>query len=247
MEKNIWINGPIELLNHGIIHLTENKGFDLRIAMISIDNAVETTIKSYLSLNRRSLGIDHEVLNKSTRNFPKMLNLLLSNCSDKISSEELDAIEMFHKIRNSLYHQGTGITVEKEIVERYAIVAKDLISRLFEVEERIDFELETVSDITKLYGEFLMIWRDIEVNLKNYALISEIIPQTPRPLTIVNIINSLVRNELIDGDLANKISNIRHFRNNIIHSQKNYTIDNMNELIAQIKEIKEEVLTLINL
>ncbi|MBA7705315.1 hypothetical protein ES703_114143 [subsurface metagenome] len=247
MEKNIWINGPIELLNHGIIHLTENKGFDLRIAMISIDNAVETTIKSYLSLNRRSLGIDHEVLNKSTRNFPKMLNLLLSNCSDKISSEELDAIEMFHKIRNSLYHQGTGITVEKEIVERYAIVAKDLISRLFEVEERIDFELETVSDITKLYGEFLMIWRDIEVNLKNYALISEIIPQTPRPLTIVNIINSLVRNELIDGYLAYKISNIRHFRNNIIHSQKNYTIDNMNELIAQIKEIKEEVLTLINL
>lgn len=66
-------------------------------------------------------------------------------------------------------------------------------------------------------------------------------------LRIVNIINSLVRNELIDGYLANKISNIRRFRNNIIHSQKNYTIDNMNELIAQIKEIKEEVLTLINL
>jgi len=245
MEKNIWITGPVELLNHGIIHLKENKSFDLRIAMISVDNAVETTIKSFFNLNRRSLGIKYKMLKDSVRYFPKMLDLLLNNCSDKISADELDAIEMFHMIRNSLYHQGTGITVDKVIVERYSIVAKELISRLFDVEEGIDFELETVSDITKLYGEFLMIWRDIEVNLKNYALISEVIPQTPRPLTIRNIINVLFRNELIDEDLANKISNIRDFRNNIIHSRRNYTIDKMNELIVQIKEIKEEVLNLI--
>ncbi len=53
-----WINGPIELLNHGFKHLQEGNDFDLRIGMISIDNALEVGIKTYLTLNRRQLEIE---------------------------------------------------------------------------------------------------------------------------------------------------------------------------------------------
>jgi len=41
MEENIWVNGPLELLEHGIKHIKEGNEFDLRIAMISIDNSID--------------------------------------------------------------------------------------------------------------------------------------------------------------------------------------------------------------
>ncbi len=248
MVKNIWVSGSVELLNHGIKHIKETSGdnnFDFRIAMISIDNAVESTMKTYISLNRRTLRISYKKYKDGIRKFPLMLDLLLKHCSDKIPADELDAIEMFHMIRNNLYHQGIGINVDKEIVERYSVVAGELISRLFDVEVGKDFEIESVSDISNLYGEFLIIWRDIEVNLKNLALTQELIPQTPRPLTFKNILTTLFRNELIDKDLANNISNISSFRNNIVHNRRNYTTEKMKDLITQIEEIKSKVLNLI--
>jgi hypothetical protein len=44
---------PRELLDHASSHLTEGKDFDFRISMISIDNAVELAIKTYLGLPKR--------------------------------------------------------------------------------------------------------------------------------------------------------------------------------------------------
>ena len=58
MIKNIWITGSVELLNHGIKHIkesSEDNNFDYRIAMISIDNAVEATMKTYITLIRKVL------------------------------------------------------------------------------------------------------------------------------------------------------------------------------------------------
>lgn len=248
MEKDIWITGSVELLNHGIKHIKESgedKNFDFRIAMISIDNAVEVTLKTFITLNRRTLRISYKTFKNAIRKFPTMLDLLLNRCSEKISADELDAIEMFHMIRNNLYHQGTGINVNREIVERYSIVAGELISRLFDVDVVKDLEIESVSDISSLYGEYLSIWRDIEVNLKNFTLVKGLIPQTPRPLTIKNILITLFRNEIIDEDLANAISNISLFRNNIVHNRRNYSAEKMKELITQIKEIESKVLNLI--
>lgn len=248
MTKNIWITGSVELLNHGIKHIKESSGdnnFDYRIAMISIDNAVEAIIKIFITLNRRTIRISYKTYKDGTRKFPAMLDLLLNHCPEKISADELDAIEMFHMIRNNLYHQGTGINVDREIVERYSVVAGELISRLFDVEMGKDFEIESVSDISSLYNEFLLIWRDIEVNLKNFALTKELIPKIPRPLTIKNILIILLRNELIDEDLANEISNISSFRNNIVHNRRNYATEKMKDLITQAKEIKSKVLNLI--
>ncbi len=245
MEKNIWITGPVELIKHGIDHIKKDDNFDFRIAMISIDNAVETTIKSFLNLNHRSLGIKYKILKDSFRRFPTMLDLLQKYCLDKISADELDAIEMFHMIRNNLYHQGTGITVNKDIVERYSVVATELISRLFEVEEGKDFKVESISEISDLYGEFLMTWREVEINLKNYALVKSLIPQTPRPLTFKNIIIVLFRNGLIDQELTNELDDLLRIRNKITHNKTNYVKEEMKDLIANLNKIKKKVLDLI--
>ena len=246
MVKNIWVTGSIELLNHGIKHIKEPTGednFDFRIAMISIDNAVEATLKTYITLNRRTLRISYKTYKDAIRKFPAMLDLLHNHCPEKISADELDAIEMFHMIRNNLYHQGTGINVDREIVERYSIVAKELIVILFNVEE--DIELELTTEITNLYNEFLTIWREIEVDLKNYTLIKGLIPQTQRPLILPNILVTLYKNNLIEIELVNELQDLLSHRNEIAHSHRSYTVQEMEEKLTHVKQVKDKIFDLI--
>jgi hypothetical protein len=49
-----WTDGPRELLQHAADHLNLGADFDRRMAMISIDNAVELLVKTYLGLPERA-------------------------------------------------------------------------------------------------------------------------------------------------------------------------------------------------
>jgi len=53
MCAEVWKKDPLELLEHGKSHIMIGSDFDLRIAMISIDNAMEVAIKTYLNQNKR--------------------------------------------------------------------------------------------------------------------------------------------------------------------------------------------------
>ena len=48
--KETWASGSIELLRHADSHIKLETAFDSRIAFISIDNSVETSIRTFLSL-----------------------------------------------------------------------------------------------------------------------------------------------------------------------------------------------------
>ena len=50
ISRKPWTDGPRELIQHALDHLVLGDDFDRRIAMVSIDNAVELTIKTYLGL-----------------------------------------------------------------------------------------------------------------------------------------------------------------------------------------------------
>ena len=47
---------PRELLEHADTHLRGDSAFDYRIAFISIDNAVEVMVRTFLGLPRRARG-----------------------------------------------------------------------------------------------------------------------------------------------------------------------------------------------
>ncbi|KKM98421.1 hypothetical protein LCGC14_1158100 [marine sediment metagenome] len=147
MEKKTWTNGPLELLDHSFNHISENNDFDLRIAMISIDNAIELGIKTYLAKNRRTLKIPRTNYNQFRKSFPGLLDALEKYSLESISAEKLDSIEHFHGIRNSLYHEGNGITVEADVVKIYAAIAKDLINKLFNLESSRSIGAEEFYDI----------------------------------------------------------------------------------------------------
>lgn len=224
-----WISGPRELLVHGIQHLEQDTGFDNRIAMISIDNSVELMIKTYLGLPKRITnigGLSRKRFEEIISTFPNLLDGLEEFGSEKLSGVELGDIEWFHRLRNQLYHDGNGITVEKEKVETYAEIAKILFENLFgiQVEESGD---ETLHH--NLTGEFIKIWADVE-KLSYSHTESHI----KLPLERLKILAD-------KGELSNsqtkRLDELRKFRNNLVHGMSLPTKIELKSAVEDIKDI----------
>jgi hypothetical protein len=159
-----WSEGPKELLQHAVGHIAHDGDFDRRIAMISIDNAVELMIKTFLSLPRRKLGTkgpSRKELEEASNSFPELLDLLENYAGERLTGVSLDEIEWYHRIRNQLYHSGNGITVEVARVQTYLSLAKTLFQNLFETE----LSLSAESLIQNRLGVFLGKWGVFEKEL----------------------------------------------------------------------------------
>ncbi|TGV00453.1 hypothetical protein [Flavivirga rizhaonensis] len=224
-----WISGPRELLVHGIQHLDLNSGFDYRIAMISIDNSVELMIKTYLGLPKRITrieGITRKKYEEITSTFPNLLDGVEEFASDKLNGIELGDIEWFHRLRNQLYHDGNGITVEKEKVEAYAEIAKILFENLFgiEIEESGNENLRH-----SLVGEFIKEWTNIEK-------LSQPKDTTKRMLPLQRFREMAENGELTKYQIQ-KLDEIRKFRNNLVHGMTSPTESELNSALNELKEI----------
>jgi hypothetical protein len=156
-----WTDGSRELLQHAVDHLAHGGDFDRRIAMVSIDNAVELSIKTYLGLPKRartSSGPGRKELDDASESFPSLLDLLQKYASDRLVGVSLDDIEWYHRIRNQLYHSGNGITVEKSKVETYLELASSLFESLFDCSP----SLSHAGAVRTKTGEFLDLWVQFE-------------------------------------------------------------------------------------
>jgi hypothetical protein len=123
----------MEILLHGIDLLKRDTDTNRRLAMLSIDNAVELMIKTFLGLPPRVTGIklskkDYEEISQS---FPRLLDAVHDLAPDKLRDYDISEIEWFHRLRNELYHQGNGLTVERQKVVAYAEIAKGIFHQLF--------------------------------------------------------------------------------------------------------------------
>ena len=108
--ENTWASGAIELLRHADSHINLDTAFDRRIAFISIDNAVETMIRTFLSLpkSKSSVQVSRKNFEEVENNFPKLLALLWQHADQRLIGIDDSDIEHYHRIRNTLYHDGTG-------------------------------------------------------------------------------------------------------------------------------------------
>lgn len=120
-----WASGPGEILRHGLGLLREDTDTNRRLAMIAIDNAVELTIKTYLGLPKRITGlhVPRKELSEISESFPALLDAIERHAHDKLLGIDLGEIEWYHRLRNELYHQGNGLTVERDKVNVYAQLA----------------------------------------------------------------------------------------------------------------------------
>lgn len=112
--EHTWASGAIELLRHADSHIHLETAFDRRIAFISIDNAVETCVRTFLSLPKSKSGtsVPRKDLDDVENSFPGLLALLWKHAGVRLTGIDEADIEHYHRIRNKLYHDGTGLSVD---------------------------------------------------------------------------------------------------------------------------------------
>ena len=134
MEKT-WASGALELLRHADSHIDLDSAFDKRVAFISVDNCVEVCIRTFLSLPvaKSNVKVPRAEIEAAANSFPKLLGLLFTHTPDRLSGLDADDIEHYHRIRNTLYHEGTGLSVDEQYLKAYRSIAEILLQNLFGV------------------------------------------------------------------------------------------------------------------
>ena len=225
-----WTEGPRELLQHAADHLRLGGDFDRRIAMISVDNAVELAVKTYLGLPERvrgAKGPGRKDLEEASESFPALLNLLDQHAGSRLSGIDLGDVEWYHRLRNQLYHSGNGITVERAKVEAYLQITLSLFENLFGERPRID---EASAADTKT-GEFLRLWSVFDHGFRAKLPPKEDFAYYWKRNFLEKI--SVEAAELWDG--------LRAFRNNLVHSLDTPTIADFERRISELKRLMQLV------
>ena len=208
-KEPLWATGPGEILRHGVSLLNDDIDSNRRLALISIDNAVELMLQTYITLPERVTGLE---LTRKTReeickNFPSLLDGIEKHASDKIIGLELGEIEWFHRLRNNLYHQGNGLTVVRTQVELYAEIAQKLFESLFGIE----LDIDDTRNMHK-FGAFMDEWIKIEKSLVTLSGQRTSYPNT-------TVVRDLIQSGVITKTQATQIAELRLIRNNLVHGK----------------------------
>jgi hypothetical protein len=235
-DQHPWASGPGEILRHGVSLLKTDNDVNRRLAMISIDNAVELMIKTYLGLPKRitGLAISRRDFAEISESFPALLDALEKLAADRLDGIELGTIEWYHRLRNQLYHQGNGLTVERDKVEVYAELANLLFKNLFGVEL-----VKHITPETDLLGQFMSAWISLEravVASPEARLMAAIhgktSPGAPRPTDRFRNLAKDQRHEFVE---------LRKIRNSVIHGQEDYRKLITPEVVARAQALRASI------
>lgn len=82
--ENTWASGAIELIRHADSHIHLDTAFDRHIAFISIDNSVETSIRTFLSLpsSRSGVKVPRKDIEAVENSFPGLVSLLWQHAAE---------------------------------------------------------------------------------------------------------------------------------------------------------------------
>ena len=241
-SKLPWASGPGEILRHGLSLLKRDTDTNRRLAMISIDNAVELMIKTYLGLPKRitGLSIPRKEYQGMTENFPSLLDGLEKHAPEKLDGIDLGTIEWYHRLRNELYHQGNGLTVERDKVDIYAELANLLFKNFFG-EELVAHTIST----TELLGEFMATWVSIERTMYHLAEITYTDRREGQRINIGPITSFLARDKTLDKSVAFEIEQLRQIRNKVIHGESDYksiiSVDLMKRMRSVLTTLEQKV------
>jgi len=221
-----WVSGPAEVLGHGLQHLEADTDLDRRLALIAVDNAVELAIKTYLTLPRRVVGspcLSRKEQAQLEDGFPTMLDALEQHAGALLVGVPLDEIEFYHRLRNQLYHGGTGLTVEREKVAMYADLARVLFRNL------LGYEVDTPGGAM----DFLIRWGALESILVGRAIVA---PNSQGRRSTVGAFLEILSDD-VDPDLVQRIDALTAARNEFVHSgtpPKGMSVAQMNTEAADL-------------
>jgi tetratricopeptide (TPR) repeat protein len=232
-----WASGPAEILQHGLDLLGKDSDSNRRLAMISIDNSVELTIKTYLGLPKRvnGLKISRTEYQEFAESFPKLLDALENYGSSKLGSLDLGEIEWYHRLRNQLYHQGNGLTVERAKVEVYGQLAVALFENLFGIKP-----LMPTDNAYYLLAEFIKAWSDFERaadDLSTYYLFDE----NTNLRTTLGYAGELHRNGYLSKPEYREIKELWKVRNQVVHGKMYFRELLTTDMVDRLEQITRSV------
>lgn len=213
MEKT-WASGALELLQHADSHIKNDTAFDSRIAFISIDNSVETSIRTFMSLPEKISGIkfQRKELYEAGNSFPKMVDLVFDRAKSKILGLNCGDIEHYHRIRNPLYHNGTGLGVDRRYLNAYRQIAAVLLNNLFGVKVNLEEPKGNLESLIILFNE-------VEILIQNMFKNSNINAGNTFKWEVAR------QNGILDMEDILQITELRMIRNTQVHSKA----ENINE------------------
>jgi hypothetical protein len=231
MDKT-WASGAVELLRHADSHIHLDTAFDKRIAFISIDNAVETSIRTFLSLpsSKSGLKIARRDIDAVENSFPGLLALIWSNAGGRLTGIDEADIEHYHRIRNKLYHDGTGLSVDEQYMLAYRQIAVLILKNLFNVDLG---EPKPAPTLERL----ILLWNQIEEQLSHTLQKHGI----ERKHTFVW--EEAIKGKLFDMQFVQNLAELRMIRNKQVHSnsldrkQVEYAVEVAERILKQLKEI----------
>lgn len=229
-----WASGPKEILRHGLDLLRRESESNRRLAMIIVDNAVELTIKTFLGLPKRITGIHvpRARYQEISESFPKLLDAIEEFASSKLEGIDLGEIEWYHRLRNQLYHQGNGLTVEKDKVTVYSELAKLLFLRLFD--EALD--VGGLPDAHKL-GTFMFKWARFEKALINYSeFVADTYGRTPSVLAAAQILGEEGK---MNTAVFAKFKMVQEARNKLVHGHASIDVLLTDQVLASFGELDD--------
>lgn len=224
-----WASGAIELLRHADSHISLSSAFDRRIAFISIDNAVETMIRVFLSLPKAKSGtsVPRKDLEEAENSFPKLLALLWGHAKARLTGLDDSDIEHYHRIRNKLYHDGTGLSVDEQYLLAYRQIAAVLLQRLFDV------ALDPPTPAATL-EHLIVLWNQLETALKDRMEAAGIDGGNTYKW------EKAVKQGLFTMDFVTSLTELRMIRNKQVHStmldpeQINFAVGLAGRLLREI-------------
>lgn len=205
--KDTWASGAIELLKHADSHIKLESAFDKRIAFISIDNSVETAIRTFISLPQGKSGAKFppKEIDEAANSFPKLVALVFKHASDRVSGLDDGDIEHYHRVRNQLYHDGTGLSVDERYLKSYRQIACVLLQNLFGI------TLEAPVNEASL-EKLIYLWNQIESSLRKSLSSAGIDYQHTYKW------EQAAKAGILDSELVKKITELRMIRNSQVHS-----------------------------
>lgn len=229
-----WATGPGEILRHGLDLLKKDSDTNRRLAMISIDNAVELMIKTFLGLPKRLTGltIPRREFQEFSESFPRLLDALEQYAPDKLDGIDLGTIEWYHRLRNELYHQGNGLTVEREKVVIYSQLANLLFKNLF------GYALvHSKEPHTELLGEFMASWVRLESGLRALASRHSLLGES-RP-GLIGVMKFLEGAALLEPHHRSELDELRKIRNEVVHGIADFREVVTPEVVERMKRLAD--------
>jgi len=202
--------------------------------MISIDNSVELAIRTYLGLPKRVRGTDGPPRRElePAVGFPDLLDLLEKYGGDKLAGIELGDIEWYHRLRNTLYHDGNGVTVDPEKVDAYNQIANLLFQNLFQS----GVAPEDEPPATTLLGEFVLKWATLEARIRSLAA-KHLPKRTPIARPAIGLYDGLIAKGVVPTTIRREIEEMARIRNSVIHGPTVPPHQDLKRLITKVEEI----------